>query len=112
MALLCKYWDHQKNRHLQRLGHEAARAKELSTKAMATSGAGGKHYYLKNAWCIFHSLVPMKPAAGKSKGADYKKLAQKQKDKVQSQRFLRPTLYELLLSRWQFLMNWYTCFVL
>ena len=48
MVLLCKYWDHQKNRHTQRLDHEAARAKELSTKAVAKSGADGKTHRLEN----------------------------------------------------------------
>lgn len=58
LALLCKYWDAKKDRATARATQEAAKAKELAAKAM-TKGA-------------------------KSKGPDYKKLAQKQKEKAES----------------------------
>lgn len=39
VALLCKYWDRQKDRHKHNIEQEIAKAKDLSTKAIAKAGA-------------------------------------------------------------------------
>eukprot|EP01043_Picozoa_sp_COSAG02_P022034 COSAG02_NODE_1133_length_14390_cov_3.493178_5_plen_137_part_00 len=90
MALLCKYWDHQKNRHTQKLDHEAARAKELSTKAMAKSGADGKDYCLENAQCIYHSLVPSNLCQAKAMAPTTRSLRRSKRTRYSSK--ARPTI--------------------